>query len=152
MNLLLQMKKVAILGGHGDGLVAAQIIRDLQQQGQKFSLAGFLNDGTPEGSSIAGYPVLGKTNQWRKLPDDIALHCCLTMLTEAKVKEAMVAADISMDLDTINSSDLLSDHDLDSLDMFNLLLELQEVTGVSVADEEIEKLVSIQAILDHFKD
>ena len=58
------MKKIIILGGHGDGLVAAQIIKDMQQSGLEVELAGFLNDHLQLGDTIENIPVLGKTSEW----------------------------------------------------------------------------------------
>ncbi|MCQ4346308.1 hypothetical protein NGA35_02435 [Pseudomonas stutzeri] len=70
-------KQVVILGGHGDGLVAAQVILDMAAAGQDIMLAGFLNDHNPLGSDIGGYPVLGRTRDWRDLPADTCFHFAL---------------------------------------------------------------------------
>lgn len=64
------LKKVVILGGTGDGLVALQVLEDMASSGQSIEFAGFLNDHHEKGSKIAGFPVLGKTSDWRLLPDD----------------------------------------------------------------------------------
>jgi sugar O-acyltransferase (sialic acid O-acetyltransferase NeuD family) len=61
------MKKIIILGGHGDGLVAAQVIADKQQSGEKIELVGFLNDNLSIGEPIEGIPVLGAIKQWHAL-------------------------------------------------------------------------------------
>lgn len=70
-------KRVAILGGHGDGLVAAQVISDMAAAGQDIELVGFLNDHNPPGSHIGAYPVLGETSDWRELPSDVFFHFAL---------------------------------------------------------------------------
>ncbi|KAF1070182.1 MAG: putative acetyltransferase EpsM [Pseudomonas citronellolis] len=70
-------KQVVILGGHGDGLVAAQVILDMARAGQDIVLAGFLNDHNPPGSDIGGYPVLGRTGDWHELPAATVFHFAL---------------------------------------------------------------------------
>ena len=57
------VKKVIIIGGKGNGGVAAACIRDMQNNYNKFcdyEVAGFLNDFVSAGETINGYPVLGK--------------------------------------------------------------------------------------------
>lgn len=58
---------VIILGGHGDGLVAPQIILDLSKTGLSIRLLGFLNDQVPIGQKIGEYQVLGKTKNGKIL-------------------------------------------------------------------------------------
>jgi sugar O-acyltransferase (sialic acid O-acetyltransferase NeuD family) len=64
------IKKIILLGGHGDGLVAAQLINDMQCAGQAVELVGFLNDHVESGSMIENIPVLGKTSEWSTLGFD----------------------------------------------------------------------------------
>jgi sugar O-acyltransferase (sialic acid O-acetyltransferase NeuD family) len=64
------MKKVVLLGGYGDGLVAAQVIQDMQRAGHPIELAGFLNDHAPPGSTIENIPILGKISDWPRLAAD----------------------------------------------------------------------------------
>jgi len=65
------LKKIIILGGHGDGLVAAQIIKDMQQSGMEVELAGFLNDHVSPGDTLENIPVLGKISEWSSLGANI---------------------------------------------------------------------------------
>ncbi|KMJ88303.1 hypothetical protein ACH58_23345 [Achromobacter xylosoxidans] len=71
------MPKVLILGGHGDGLVAAQVLRDMQRSGQDIELAGFLNDRIPKGGEISSIPVLGTIPEWEAFPLDTMFHIAL---------------------------------------------------------------------------
>ena len=70
--------KIAILGGHGDGLVVAQTVRDVAEATGRMMLAGFLNDAVPAGAQIDGAPVLGTLDAWRLCAADVvfvtALH------------------------------------------------------------------------------
>lgn len=73
------------------------------------------------------------------------------MLTEEQVKAAMRAAGISVDIDAIGLNDKFRDRGLDSLDVFNLLIELQAETGREVPDKDVPLLDSTAAILNYFK-
>lgn len=58
-------KKVIIIGGDGNGGVAAACIRDMRQKYNdlEYEVAGFLNDFVTKGETINGYPVLGKLEE-----------------------------------------------------------------------------------------
>ena len=63
---------------------------------------------------------------------------------------AIEKAGIDVDLGKIEFSDnLLKQHKLDSLDMFNLFIEIQEETGVTIPDEDIDGLTSISLIVEY---
>jgi len=82
--------RVVILGGAGDGQVAAQVIRDMSRSGQEIELIGFLNDHAEKGESIGGYPVLGKTSNWSALPDDVLFHCCLLSVGKMRQRADLI--------------------------------------------------------------
>jgi acetyltransferase EpsM len=63
--------RVVILGGHGDGLVVAEVIRIIESSLGTLSLQGFLNDAVNKGMRIADIPVLGRWDDWRSLPSDV---------------------------------------------------------------------------------
>lgn len=73
------------------------------------------------------------------------------MLNEESIKAAMKSAGIGVDIDGIPVDGKFQDYGLDSLDVFNLLLEVQEQTGREIPDNDVPKLYSIAAILDYFK-
>jgi len=52
------MKKLIIIGGMGNGTVAASTVEDINEASKKWKILGFLNDF--ETGPINGYPVLGK--------------------------------------------------------------------------------------------
>jgi len=94
--------KVVILGGQGDGLVAAQIIEDMSSQGQDIELVGFLNDHEAMGSLIGGYPVLGKTSEWHNLPEEWGYH--FSLLSVGKMRErALLIKSFNIPIDRVVS-------------------------------------------------
>jgi len=64
------MKKVAIIGGTGNGLVVAQIILDLIAHGEDYEIGGFLNDHLAVGTPIGRWEIIGKPDEWDSLPAD----------------------------------------------------------------------------------
>lgn len=73
------------------------------------------------------------------------------MLNEESIKAAMKSAGIGVDIESIPVNGKFADYGLDSLDVFNLLLEVQEQTGREIPDNDVPKLDCIAAILDYFK-
>jgi len=61
-------KKIIILGGEGNGGVVAACIMDMNNRYQnfEFEVMGFLNDIELVGSEINGFPILGKTIEYRE--------------------------------------------------------------------------------------
>jgi acetyltransferase EpsM len=82
------MRSVVILGGHGDGLVAAAALLEAERSGRPVRVAGFLNDATPVGGAIGGIPVLGRLEDWSTLSSDVlflpALHKAKLMHERAR--------------------------------------------------------------------
>lgn len=88
------MKKILILGGHGDGLVAAQIIHDLSSAGFPVELAGFLNDNVASGTLIEDIPVLGKITEWNVLglDDTYYFHPALHKIKDMPNRKAFISS------------------------------------------------------------
>lgn len=84
------MHRIVILGGPGDGMVAAQIVRDMRKGGIEVELAGFLNDALGRGETIDGLPVLGGTRDWRNAPPDHLFHICLHKVGQMKQRAGLV--------------------------------------------------------------
>jgi len=86
-------KPVVILGGGGDGLVAAQLISHIFQADKSLRLAGFLDDNLEKGSRIDKAEVLGGLPDWSRLPLDIiffpALHKVKQMIQRAKLIQSL---------------------------------------------------------------
>lgn len=74
------------------------------------------------------------------------------MITEQQVKDAIIAAGIDADVSAIGPKDNLRDHGIDSLDLFNLFLELEDVGGKKIPDEDIDKMNTIEAIIQFYAD
>lgn len=61
-------RKVAILGGLGNGAVVAAAIEHARRMGATdLEVAGFLNDRTPVGEKIDMFPVIGKVEDAKRL-------------------------------------------------------------------------------------
>ena len=62
------MRKVAILGGLGNGAVVAAAIEHARRMGATdLEVAGFLNDREEQGTIIDMFPVIGKTSDAKRL-------------------------------------------------------------------------------------
>lgn len=74
------------------------------------------------------------------------------MITEQQVKDAIIAAGVDTDVSTIGPKDNLGDHGIDSLDFFNLFLELENISGKRIPDEAIDKMNTIEEIIHFYAD
>jgi len=74
------------------------------------------------------------------------------MLTEQQIKDAMKKSGVSADIDSLSADDIFTENGLDSLDLFNLFVELENVTGKEVPDDDVESLNSINDILKYFNE
>ncbi len=70
-------KKVVILGGHGDGIVVLQAVRDIYEYDKSISVLGFLNDVVDKDACIKDISVLGRLEAWKKLEEDILFYPAL---------------------------------------------------------------------------
>ena len=68
-----------------------------------------------------------------------------------KMKE-MIADQLSVDEDKITlESNFKDDLDADSLDLFELVMALEEGYGIEIPSEELESLTTVGAIIDYLK-
>jgi acyl carrier protein len=72
------------------------------------------------------------------------------MMTEQQVKEAILAAGINVDVDSLKPSVNLSDAGIDSLDFFNLFLELETIGGKKIPDDQLDKMTTIDSIIKFY--
>ena len=72
------------------------------------------------------------------------------MLTEQDVVDIIGDLDISVDKTKITKDTTLKSLGIDSLDVFNLLVELESKTGKTISDDDVEKLSSINEIVEYF--
>lgn len=69
-----------------------------------------------------------------------------------KVK-AVVAEKLNVDESEITESTSFKDDlDADSLDLFEMVMALEEEFGIEIPSEDLEKLVTIGDVLDYLKD
>lgn len=80
------MKQIVILGGPGDGVVVARSIEARGGRGEALQVAGFLNDALPPDSRIAGRPVLGRLEDWRRLPAEFSFVAALHKLKQMQAR------------------------------------------------------------------
>ena len=80
-----EIKRIAIIGGSGNGLVIAQVVEDMAKAGHNIEVAGFLNDHEPIGSSIGGYKVIGRPKEWDALGPEVQI--VFALLTVGKMEE-----------------------------------------------------------------
>ena len=74
------------------------------------------------------------------------------MLTKQQIEEAISNAGIAVDLPApVPSDQAFSDLGMDSLDIYNVFVELEVVTGFQVPDADIEKLQTIDSIHAYFE-
>lgn len=68
--------------------------------------------------------------------------------------ELLVLINQSLNLNIADTSEQfdakLKSLGVDSLDIFNVLVELENATGKKVPDEDVEKLTTIRSLIDYF--
>lgn len=72
------------------------------------------------------------------------------MITADSIKKLMVTAGIDIDINSIVNEVPLQELGLDSLDVYNLLSELQDYTGIDVPESEINSLQSVDDFVEYF--
>lgn len=72
------MKKIAILGGYGDGITISEFIEEIGE----FEIIGYLNDFEKKDTIIGNYPVLETCDNWKKLP----ANCYFTFIMQRFLK------------------------------------------------------------------
>ena len=69
------------------------------------------------------------------------------MLSKTQIEEIMQNAGLAVDLQSpIPTNEEFSELGLDSLDVFNIFIELESQAGIKVPDSDIEKLQTIDNI------
>ncbi len=68
-----------------------------------------------------------------------------------KIKE-IVADQLGIDEDDIKlESNFKEDLEADSLDLFELVMALEEEYGVEIPSEDLEKILTVQDVIDYMK-
>jgi len=71
-------------------------------------------------------------------------------LEEKVIKLVMEQLDVTMEQCVLEAS-FIDDLGADSLDIVELLMEMEEAFGVEIADEELEKISTIKDVIDFLK-
>lgn len=74
------------------------------------------------------------------------------MLTEEKIIDVINELDLGFKLDPTNTPGdaTLKSLGVDSLDVYNILIELENMTGQKVPDSDVEKLSTIKDLAAYF--
>ena len=72
------------------------------------------------------------------------------MLTTEQIRQAIKAADVNVDASALPEDQSFRDAGLDSLDFYNIVVELQEMSGITVPDEDIDRLETIASVKAYF--
>jgi acyl carrier protein len=67
----------------------------------------------------------------------------------AKLRDCLEDASPMVEMDGLGPDGSLEDAGLDSLDVVNFLLGIEETFGVKISDEDAEKLTTLNAYADH---
>lgn len=68
-----------------------------------------------------------------------------------KMKE-IIAEQLSVEADTVTeASSFKEDLGADSLDLFELVMALEEEYGVEIPSEDLEKITTVGAVMDYLK-
>ena len=68
-----------------------------------------------------------------------------------KMKE-IIAEQLSVEADTVTeASSFKEDLGADSLDLFELVMALEEEYGVEIPSEDLEKILTVQDVIDYMK-
>lgn len=69
------------------------------------------------------------------------------MLSKEQIEEIMLNAGLAVDLESpIPTSEPFTDLGLDSLDIYNVFVELEAQTGIQVPDSDFEKIQTIDSL------
>lgn len=72
------------------------------------------------------------------------------MLTQQDVIDIISNLDIEVDVSEVTNETTLESLGIDSLDVFNLLVDIEAKTGKQVPDDDVDKLTTIQSIVEYF--
>lgn len=73
------------------------------------------------------------------------------MLTIEQIRNVIRSSGVDIDALSMPVKKNFSALGLDSMDVFNILIELQNITGIEIPDEDIKILQSIEKICEYFE-
>lgn len=74
------------------------------------------------------------------------------IVTVDEIRNILEKADTMVDMDTLKNDVSLTDQEVDSLDMANIYLLLEEHYNVKIPDKDLGKLNSIDAIVSYLSE
>jgi acyl carrier protein len=72
------------------------------------------------------------------------------MLLKQDVIDIIKELGISVDINEVKDDTTLKSLGIDSLDVYNLFIELEMKTGRNVSDDDVDKLSTINSIVEYF--
>lgn len=73
----------------------------------------------------------------------------MNIATADKIKEIIKAINSRADIDTLKDDALLDDQGIDSLDMLNIFLQVEEVFHIKISDEDVDRLKTVNDLVDY---
>jgi len=70
-------------------------------------------------------------------------------MNEEKIIEIVKSSSEGVDLNGLTSTTVFSDIGIDSLDMFTVILAIQDALGIEIPDSDVDKLNSVNAIVEY---
>jgi acyl carrier protein len=71
--------------------------------------------------------------------------------TKSKIKEIISKAEVGADASRLRDNINLTDQGIDSMDMFTIMLAIQDHYGIQIPDEDIENLRTIDDLAIYIK-
>jgi acetyltransferase EpsM len=84
--------RLVILGGEGSGVIVAESVAALRAAGNDVALLGFLNDAVAAGAAIGGVPVLGRFDEWSRVPRDAQFLAAFPSARQAQARHERLRA------------------------------------------------------------
>ena len=73
------------------------------------------------------------------------------MITTERIHEIIKTICPKVDTSKIAPDTRLREYGIDSMDFFNIILELQDALGKEIPDEDIDQMRTVASIQDYFK-
>jgi acyl carrier protein len=74
------------------------------------------------------------------------------MITVEQIFDILLIVKDDIDTSKIDLDKPLKEYGIDSMDFFDIVLQLQEILGEEIPDEDITSLLSISGILKYFEE
>ena len=68
-----------------------------------------------------------------------------------EIKEIITRVVIGFDIENLKEDENLFDEGIDSLELMNILLEIEEQYGIEIPDEDVDKCNSIEGIVRYLQ-